>query len=564
MIKNMTSAFSINKFGESINEDAILVKDNLVAVSDGAGGGGVYADEWSRYLLDNLPEKPFESFEEFDSWVNSISDAFYDEHEELAKQKGGLFLEKFYDEGSFATLAAIWRINENEFVWATYGDSVAFVYDPTNNSLEHSFTHLDDFNKPPHLVSLISPLDRNGFRLGRFTIGPRAYVFVASDALAHYIIARYLSVADNREELDNALDAKSRNSSYVKSIQRFAKKDFYEDVILKLSRNSTHKTNSERILKKLYKNGMIGLDDYSLAFMPKTGCDTEYDDSYIATHLDLNFPPVDSRPNPRRLADYNYLIDNLDDYKELKESLACYQSYMILYRGHADYDWPLIPSLVREPVGSFELERLNYPELRDFLISKGYERFRLNGFNEELYFLGIGRHLGLKSRLLDWTAGLDDSIDAFLLDNKRLDLPGALWIMLIPRVLTLEKGNPFDISDKDIHVFKEGFFSPDGTSIKDFPEGLLRRFRQHGYFTATSEDVMKTPLDVIPSINGIQFVKMKITPSLKAELVNERDNKIYQPDHDAVIDYETWYMGEDHSDVNQIIQRMNSLICKQI
>ena len=277
MIMNVSRAFSINKFGESINEDAILVKDNLVAVSDGAGGGGVYADEWSRYLLDSLPEKPFECFEEFDGWVNGISDAFYDEHEELAKQKGGLFLEKFYDEGSFATLAAIWRVNQNEYVWATYGDSVAFAYNPSDNSLEHSFTHLVDFNQPPHLVSLISPLDRNGFRSGRFTIEPGTYVFVASDALAHYIIARYFSVTGNRDELYNALEAKSRNSSYVKSIQRVANKDYYEDVILKLSRNATHKANSERILQKLYKDGMIGLDDYSLAFMPKTGCDTELD-----------------------------------------------------------------------------------------------------------------------------------------------------------------------------------------------------------------------------------------------------------------------------------------------
>jgi hypothetical protein len=49
---------SITKFGEITNEDAAIVKDNIIAISDGAGGGGVFADRWSRYLVNNLPEVP--------------------------------------------------------------------------------------------------------------------------------------------------------------------------------------------------------------------------------------------------------------------------------------------------------------------------------------------------------------------------------------------------------------------------------------------------------------------------------------------------------------------------
>ena len=50
---------SIGKLEEGcINEDAAIARDNMIAVSDGAGGGGLFAERWSRYLLDNLPESP--------------------------------------------------------------------------------------------------------------------------------------------------------------------------------------------------------------------------------------------------------------------------------------------------------------------------------------------------------------------------------------------------------------------------------------------------------------------------------------------------------------------------
>lgn len=37
------------------NEDAVFCSPRCIAVSDGAGGCGLYADEWSRYLMEHLP-----------------------------------------------------------------------------------------------------------------------------------------------------------------------------------------------------------------------------------------------------------------------------------------------------------------------------------------------------------------------------------------------------------------------------------------------------------------------------------------------------------------------------
>ena len=102
---------SIAKFEDGVlNEDAVFYSPSLIAVSDGAGGGGVFAERWSHYLVYNLQSKPITSFEELDAWIENIWEQFYNECEAWAKkQQDGLFLKKFYDEGSFATLAALWQ-----------------------------------------------------------------------------------------------------------------------------------------------------------------------------------------------------------------------------------------------------------------------------------------------------------------------------------------------------------------------------------------------------------------------------------------------------------------------
>ena len=71
-MKNL--AVTISTLEEStINEDAVIAKDNLIAVSDGAGGGGVYAERWSSYLVNYLPEVPIKSFDELDNYFNDMA-----------------------------------------------------------------------------------------------------------------------------------------------------------------------------------------------------------------------------------------------------------------------------------------------------------------------------------------------------------------------------------------------------------------------------------------------------------------------------------------------------------
>ena len=256
---------SIKKFDETlVNEDAVKATQGWIAVSDGAGGGGVFADRWSRYLVENLPDTPLCDYHAFDTWLEGIWETFYNECEELAKAEGGMLLNKFYDEGSFATLVAVWNNGE----WISYGDSVAFCYNRITGELHHSFGRIVDFNNPPYLVNCKDATSEAGFKHGRFDITNDCVVFVASDALAHYIIMMY-EVAHKEvfaDELQEAINAKTKDSNFINVALELGDFSFDQNVLRKLL-NCKNKVALSLHVKSLLKKGLIGHDDYSFVVM---------------------------------------------------------------------------------------------------------------------------------------------------------------------------------------------------------------------------------------------------------------------------------------------------------
>ncbi|MBO4719782.1 MAG: hypothetical protein J5658_07915 [Prevotella sp.] len=258
-------SISLAKFEEGIiNEDAAIAKNEVIAVSDGAGGGGVFADSWSKYLVEHLPDKPIKNYKAFDKWIDGIWEPFYNVHEENAKSIGGMFLNKFYDEGSFATLVAVWKGGQ----WVIYGDSVAFCYNMKSDELLYSYICLSDFNNPPYLINCKDPLDEKGFRCGKFKITKDCVVFAASDTLAHYILMMYEVAHSDKyaEELQKAINAQTKNSNFIKTAMGLKAVDFENDVITKLF-NCTNEKNFKRHIQSLKRKGLIGHDDYSLVIM---------------------------------------------------------------------------------------------------------------------------------------------------------------------------------------------------------------------------------------------------------------------------------------------------------
>ena len=112
---------SIPKIEEgTVNEDAVNVLGNLVALSDGAGGGGVFADLWSKYLVGQITAEPISDFRSFDQWISDIWEAFYNECETKAKHEGGMLLNKFYDEGQRMEIVLLFTTISIQRSWSIH------------------------------------------------------------------------------------------------------------------------------------------------------------------------------------------------------------------------------------------------------------------------------------------------------------------------------------------------------------------------------------------------------------------------------------------------------------
>jgi len=94
-------------------------------------------------------------------------------------------------------------------------------------------------------------------------------MFVASDALSHYILMMYeVSHQDEfREELQEAVDAQTKDSNFIKTAMGLKKIDFEKDVLGKLLSCSKNIANFRRHIEGLRKRGLIAHDDYSIAII---------------------------------------------------------------------------------------------------------------------------------------------------------------------------------------------------------------------------------------------------------------------------------------------------------
>lgn len=263
-------AQSTAKPGETANEDAVRSTGRLLAVADGAGGTGIYAGEWARYLVACLPEQPITDFDGLDAWLAGIWQPFFDRYRE---QPAPLeVLAKFMEEGSAAALAAIW-LPENPGEPATalaFGDSVALCYDPQQHTLSGTHPDLAVFAESPVLLNWKTEPRPEGLSIRTLPAHPEAVLLVCSDALAQYLLGTFAlqhDDAESRAALARLRQQPHRLAAYLEKLTDagFAEKDWYAEVLHPLLDAAQDPALFRSHLYERCSAGWLLPDDYSLA-----------------------------------------------------------------------------------------------------------------------------------------------------------------------------------------------------------------------------------------------------------------------------------------------------------
>ena len=246
------------------NEDYWDYKNKVVAISDGAGGVGIMADKWAQELVDNIPNVPFKSPKDIDTWVSGFWEAFYEKYSKVLADDPWE-IKKFEDEGSLATLSAIWEVGENEFIYQSYGDSALFIYNNKTGVLkiQDNIESINYFGTHPYLINWKTEEHTpEGFYEQKISLKEDEELILATDGIAMYLFGAYMMYSKSKaDEVTESKMLKILEYLSDNPIEDF--KEFISEF-----KNSLV---SEKIFKAftddLYNNKFLTNDDYTLVWI---------------------------------------------------------------------------------------------------------------------------------------------------------------------------------------------------------------------------------------------------------------------------------------------------------
>ena len=219
------------------------------------------------------------------------------------------------------------------------------------------------------------------------------------------------------------------------------------------------------------------------------------------------------------------IIESWDDALALRQELSTLQTkgWHLLYRGHASNSFELLPIVGRKtPINGnlLDSELHCYQKYKRLITEKDWTQYMMPSYNEDLFYMSIGRHLGLDCRLLDWTAKLETALFFASVDKDHLCRNGHLWIRIYQREIVDIHSTVFPLNTKEVTLIKECFYCPNNQLINDFPLGAQRRFAQNGFFSIVPSNMLTTPLDRIHTRN-FRLINVEITTNAKKDILNQ-------------------------------------------
>lgn len=218
------------------------------------------------------------------------------------------------------------------------------------------------------------------------------------------------------------------------------------------------------------------------------------------------------------------IIENFNDALALRSELSIWQmkGYHLLYRGHASHNFELLSTVGRKTPKNGDLldsEMQCFQDFKNLIADQNWTQYMIPLYNEDLFYMSIGRHLGLDCRLLDWTARMETALFFSSAENYFLSKNGHLWIMIYKGEIVDAPSTVSQFNTKEVILLKECFYSQNTQSMDDFPLGEQRRFAQNGFFTIAPSNMLTTPLELI-HMSNIELIKVEITANAKIDILN--------------------------------------------
>lgn len=247
-----------------LNEDAYIIKENIVAISDGAGGIGILADQWSSTLVNNIPNKVFKSTSSLDKWIGDLWEQFYNTN--LLKLRTDPWkLKKFESEGSLATLSVLWQLSINKFKYQSYGDSALFIFNNKTGklSIQDNMKSINCFTTNPALINWkIEKHDQTSLYIQEIELNENESIIMATDGIAMYIHGAYIVYCE--EDYD-----KIEESKMIKIIDYFNQNPIedFKEWMNKLLSSLSSENNFKKLMKEWHDTKFLPNDDYTLVWV---------------------------------------------------------------------------------------------------------------------------------------------------------------------------------------------------------------------------------------------------------------------------------------------------------
>lgn len=197
LFKTISSSLEYNN---SENEDAVMIRQTgdyyMYAMSDGAGGAGIFCGAWARFLAENQNTEPYTNNEQISDWFLSVSKYFYDDISLTLTNYEPLVAQKFYEEGSYATLLFLWLHKESRKLYFTgCGDSTMFLFELKDGqyitTVIFPINVQTSLNQPPKLLNWRKGI-LNDLIQSEHPCSKDSYFVICTDSMARWIICNLM------------------------------------------------------------------------------------------------------------------------------------------------------------------------------------------------------------------------------------------------------------------------------------------------------------------------------------------------------------------------------------